>query len=562
MKKSCFALVFLPFLALVSCSNSVSSSSGTSTVSSSASQTESSTSASSSKTGDTASYVLNADSWNYDSSGNVYYQLGLSYCSSPDVASTETMAICVPGNYFTGTKNSSGTYTCQINASGTIGSFTALTAPVVFPVNTPGYSSQKPMTSYSYNSVSSYIKAGFIYVQAGLRGKDISFGQAPYGVTDLKAAIRTYRYNLSKLPGSTSAFFTFGHSGGGAQSSIAGASGDSPLYTPYLEAIGAPEKDESGNTISDAVCGAMCWCPITSLDIADEAYEWNMGQFFSSSTRSSASWQKALSNDMSTAFASYINDLGLKNGTSVLSLSASSSGLYLSGSYYDYIISVIADSLNNYLSDTYGTSSSSKASYVSSISSYASYDASSDKASITSLANFITANKNASKPVGAFDSPSKGQTENTVMRYENAASSASHFDAYEKKLLADNYASYAAYSDYTDYRSAFETDFSAADSVGENVAYRSNMYNPMYYLDDYYEGYKTSTVAPHWRIRTGIKQTDTALTTEADLALALKANDQVKDVDFASVWNQGHTEAERTGTASANFISWVEDCLI
>ena len=40
---------------------------------------------------------------------------------------------------------------------------------------------------------------------------------------------------------------------------------------PYLESIGAVEG------ISDAVAGSMCWCPITNLDYASEAYEWNLG---------------------------------------------------------------------------------------------------------------------------------------------------------------------------------------------------------------------------------------------------------------------------------------------
>lgn len=60
-------------------------------------------------------------------------------------------------------------------------------------------------------------------------------------------------------------------SGGGAQSAIVGAAGDSALYDPYLEQIGAVQG------VSDAVYGSMDWCPITNLDSADEAYEWMMG---------------------------------------------------------------------------------------------------------------------------------------------------------------------------------------------------------------------------------------------------------------------------------------------
>ncbi len=60
-------------------------------------------------------------------------------------------------------------------------------------------------------------------------------------------------------------------SGGGAQSAILGASGNSSLYDDYLTAIGAVSD------YKDDICGSMCWCPITNLDQGDEAYEWNMG---------------------------------------------------------------------------------------------------------------------------------------------------------------------------------------------------------------------------------------------------------------------------------------------
>ena len=80
----------------------------------------------------------------------------------------------------------------------------------------------------------------------------------------------------------------------------------------------------------------------------------------------------------------------------------------------------------------------------------------------------------------------------------------------------------------------------------------------MYYVSPYYDGDKTSTVASYYRINTGITQGDTSLCTEADLALALE--NYGVDVQFTTVWDQGHTQAERTGSASAIFIAWVEEC--
>ena len=160
-------------------------------------------------------------------------------------------------------------------------------------MNTAGYSAQAAPTSYSSNGLTDYLSAGLIYVYPGCRGRNngknsdgSSFaGGAPWGVTDLKAAVRCLRYNASALPGRLSNIFTFGHSGGGAQSSLMGATGDSALYAPYLSSIGAVFTDDSGSAISDAITGSMCWCPITSLNVANEAYEWMMGQFSTTGTR-------------------------------------------------------------------------------------------------------------------------------------------------------------------------------------------------------------------------------------------------------------------------------------
>ena len=88
---------------------------------------------------------------------------------------------------------------------------------------------------------------------------------APWGVTDLKAAVRYLHYNSASLPGAMDKMFVFGHSGGGAQSSVMGASGDSPLYTRYLECLGAAMTSSDGTTTSDAIVGVTAWCPITGL---------------------------------------------------------------------------------------------------------------------------------------------------------------------------------------------------------------------------------------------------------------------------------------------------------
>lgn len=267
--------------------------------------------------------------WQYNADDAVYYQVGISYCENPADVSYETLAVFVPAAYMNGTDNGDGTYTCELTAE-TVNGYTAETAPIVMPINTPGYSAMSALTDYS-SSAKTYTDEGFVYVHAGCRGRDAG---APAGVTDLKAAVRYIRYCDDVIAGSAERIFTFGMSGGGAQSALMGATGDSELYTPYLEAIGAVQG------VSDAVCGSMDWCPITNLDTADESYEWMMGV-----TRSGLSEEdQAISDALASAFADYINSAGIKdeNGN-VLTLEESADGIYQTGSYYDYIKSVIED---------------------------------------------------------------------------------------------------------------------------------------------------------------------------------------------------------------------------
>ena len=324
-------------LVLAGCSN------GTAENGTSAAQTEAETSqAETERAGETAVTSLpqiDAAKWKYNSDDDVYWQTGISYCETPADETYETLGIFVPAAYMKAKDNGDGTFTCEIDHTATVGGYTADSAPVVIPVNTPGYSAITAPTDYVADAAS-YTQAGFIYVAAGCRGRDAG---APAGVTDLKAAIRYIRYNDGVIPGDVDRVFSFGMSGGGGQSALLGATGDSEEYEPYLTAIGAV----SG--VSDAVTGAMCWCPITELDYADEAYEWNLGN-----TRTDLTEQEQnLSNQMAEAFAEYINELGLKDSSgNALTLTESENGIYQAGTYYEYLKGVVENSLNNFLEDT------------------------------------------------------------------------------------------------------------------------------------------------------------------------------------------------------------------
>ena len=601
--------------------------------------------------------------WLYNEEDDVFYQLGILYCEAPEDDTYETLGYFVPGNYFDAEENGDGTWTCQVNILRDKGEYTADTAPVILPVNTPGYSAMKAPTSYEdsfgYGTLTDYTERGMIVAFAGCRGRDHG---APYGVTDLKAAIRYIRHHKGVLPGAENDIFACGMSGGGAQTAILGASGDSELYTPYLQEIGAV-MDES-----DAVQGAMCWCPVTNLDLADEAYEWNMG----ASRQDMTQEEKRYSDGMAEAFGDYINELGLKDEEGEpLTLQYTSTGKWQSGSYYEMIMHVAEHSLENFLKDTTfpydasaaqsggpggrgmggpggmggaggmggqggtggsggekgaadagqgggtvapaagtgtlrpdstggtgtGTVKAAKAAegetqampagertedagqnyeaidnigrnnrvqaavqlsgtyetpedYVAALNEpfeWVEYNSETGEVGMRSLALLSKAVKPVSKGLGAFDMLDASQGENTL--FNTGDGEGAHFDP----ILAE-------LAEGTAYETDFADDLNRKDELGTAMSVRVDMYNPLYYLLGYYQGADSSRVADYWRIRTGLFQSDTALTTEVNLWLALLNAGPGVEVDFETVWGKGHTMAERTGNATDNFIEWVNHC--
>ncbi|MCR5174911.1 MAG: tannase, partial [Oscillospiraceae bacterium] len=517
---------------------------------------------------ETASGLAKIDStkWMYNFDDDVYYQLGIATCSNPADASYETLAIFVPGAYMNASDNGDGTYTCEINESAQVGGYTADTAPIVMPINTPGYSAMKALTEYS--SFTEYTDAGFVYVHAGCRGRDSG---APAGVTDLKAAVRYLRYTDDVIPGNAESIFTFGMSGGGAQSALMGSTGDSELYDAYLEEIGAV----SG--YSDAVLGSMCWCPITNLDTADEAYEWMMGVTRSGLTEE----EQEISDRLAEAFAAYINSAGIQapDGT-VLTLEESEEGIYQAGSYYEYMKTVIEGSLNNFLSDTefpYDASSSSsghggmggfgggKPSFgngqkpdedgghapsdgggtpddgqipdgdqadagqafedIDDITRNESAGGVSLSGTYETAQDYIDA-LNANGEWVSYDEESNTATitniEAFVLAFKSASKNLGAFDQLDGGQGENTLFGYGdgegAHFDATlaeilselenSYAADYAEDLARTDSVGNNAETRLNMYTPLYYLLESSEGWQTSTVAKYWRIRTGIAQSD------------------------------------------------------
>lgn len=309
------------------------------------------------------SLAIDPAAWRFDDEHNVYYQLGLTYCLHPATETYESLAVFVPGAYFTAEKNGD-TYTCTVNEKAVVGSFTPATAPILMPINSGTLSAQASPTAYGYEGLAPYLGEGCVYVYAGFRGRSAAVdtatgsdelipGGSPWPVVDLKAAIRFLRYNADALPCNTSRVFAFGFGAGGGLSAVLGASGDSDLFQPYLTQIGAVTHDATGAAVSDAIAGSASWCPVTSFDMADAAYEWCQGQYSTDDTRADGTWTQPLSRDLAVAYADWVNDMDLRDADDAqLTLDETEAGIYAMGSYAQALLAEVDEAATHFVQNT------------------------------------------------------------------------------------------------------------------------------------------------------------------------------------------------------------------
>ncbi|MBK7258633.1 MAG: hypothetical protein IPI01_12695 [Ignavibacteriae bacterium] len=174
------------------------------------------------------------------------------------------------------------------------------------------------------------LAAGYVVITVACRGRDnraadgTYYGKAPAAIVDLKAAVRYLRHNQGIVPGNTEWIVSTGVSAGGALSALLGASGDSPLYEPYLQEIGAAKGD-------DRIFASACYCPITDLEHADGAYEWMYG----TTPRSGGRVDQTLSRELRALYASYQPSLGLQGRNGFGLLTAENYDRYL---LHEYLI--------------------------------------------------------------------------------------------------------------------------------------------------------------------------------------------------------------------------------
>ncbi|MGK8509323.1 subtype B tannase [Nocardia asiatica] len=347
------------------------------------------------------------------------------------------------------------------------------------------------------------LAAGYVVVDSGARGRDLVapdgmyYGVAPAAIVDLKAAVRYLRHNSGRVPGNTDRIVATGVSAGGALSALLAASGDSRMYHGYLNDLGAANA-------GDAVFAAATYCPITDLEHADMAYEWNWG----ANPLRSGELDAAASRELSTAFTGYQASLQLQGKNGFGPLTADNYGSYLVRTYLEpaataYLTALPDADRSSYLADnTWITWAGDRAEFT--------------------WPNFLTHVGERKKGVPAFDAFDLSSGENN--EFGGGTVKARHFTLYSLR------------------RATGDPGVRLDSDLPEKIS----MMNPMFFLRQ-----RNTARAKHWWIRVGAKDTDTSLTIVGNLAASLE--NLGEDVDAAMYWDAGHGSNED----AADFIEWI-----
>ncbi|QJD96218.1 alpha/beta hydrolase [Mucilaginibacter robiniae] len=449
------------------------------------------------------------------------------YVAKPVDTVYQQMNIYIPEAYFN---------------KGSINGYTAQTAPIFFPNQVGGYMPGRPGTAINAgrgpgpggpagmppggmpaggmppggpgsnmgpggNRVSTIAAAllnGYVVASPGARGrptkdeKGIYTGKAPAAIVDLKAAVRYLKFNDKLMPGDASKIISNGTSAGGALSALLGATGNNKDYEPYLKAIGAADA-------SDDIFAVSAYCPITNLDHADMAYEW---QFNSVNTYKKinismldykvqrtetagelSSKEQVVSAQLKVLFPAYVNSLQLKGKQGQL-LQLDKDG---NGSFKNWVKSYVIASAQKVLDSGKDLSALKWLTITG------------GKVTGLDFDGYVHYMERMKTPP-AFDALNLSTGENQL--FGTATVDKAHFT----KFSADNSAVKAVTAD----------------------AIVVKMMNPMDYI-----GRADTKTSAHWRIRHGTKDKDTGLAVSVMLATLLQ--NKGYDVNLELPWDRPHS---------------------
>ena len=351
-------------------------------------------------------------------------------------------------------------------------------------------------------------------------------GRAPAFIVDLKAIIRYIKANRESFPGDTDRIVTNGTSAGGALSALAGASGNSPDYEPYLKEIGAAEG-------TDDIFSASCYCPICNLENADAAYEWlyhSQSVYHQMKFMMTAEGirptiedgeltkeQLELSRQLKDAFPEYVNSLKLTGAAGsafegqLLSLDENGEG-----SFRDHLCGLLASSLLKEKETGFFRRHAEALQVKGCMDDQEKYLTQKPDGQFGLDLEAFAAKITRMKPVPAFDAADLSGPENEEFGTEET--DGMHFTASSEICSYDR------------------------EEMADPKIIR--MMNPMSYIRPAETGMtagnaKTIKTAKHWRIRHGTFDRDTSFA--VPLILALTLENAGYDVDFAFPWGLPHS---------------------
>ena len=476
-----------------------------------------------------------SDHWVYltevkDENGTVspvpacYALKNVPYCTAPLDSAVQFVDIYVPAAYLDAVDNGDGTFTCTVKEDGMVtntagAAYTADSAPVVLQNSIDAYKQSNPIAlsdSRRGGGVGTYgdfVANGYVLVSLACRGSNSKVdGYAPASIVDMKAAVRMLKFNDVLLPGDMHKIITTGGSAGGGVASLLGASGNSELYLPYLEEMGAVLDS------TDDVFAVAAYCPITNLDVGDAAYEWlhstetklapvNHGNGTEQGENAPATmsmdfgpFEMALQQELLTRFDAYLtaHDIDPQD-------------------FYDGFLARINTCIADYLTMT-GMDPADFASEFS----YLNFDG--ETISSPDVATFVENSMARSKGCTSFDTLYLGSNENKLFHK-------THFS----KMVYDALCSLSEdYADAKSYALRYEP------YITEEALALVKLMSP----DTFLTGEAESDVAPNWRFRIGTNDGDLGASAAWLMANLLEQDLSVQTIDYALVWGKPHGTAD------------------
>jgi len=428
---------------------------------------------------------------------------GLALVSRPVEPEYQAINVYIPEAYF---------------RSEAVGCYTARTAPIFLPNQVGGYMPAlpgkpgdrmgpppPPGATVAPSAMVVALARGFVVASPGARGRTLRTvdgrwtGKAPAAIVDLKAAVRWLRHNAGRMPGDTERIVSNGTSAGGALSALLGTSGNSADFEAELTAIGAaPGRDD--------IFAVSAFCPITNLEHADAAYEWQF-QGLAEYRNIAISMldfkverkeiigqldagQLALSRELQAEFVAYVNALGLHDDAGrLLRLDAEGHG-----TLREHVSALLADSAQRAIE---GGADLSNRNWL---------RIESGRVKEVDFTAYARA-AGRMKALPAFDGLALETGENQL--FGDAQTDKRHF-------------------------TTFSTRHGNALGAARADALTVRRMNAMHYASD-----TSARAAPHWRIRQGTMDRDTSLAIPTLLAASLR--ERGLEVDLALPWDRPHS---------------------